>query len=69
MILKDKEILKMIDVLNQEHKNRRKSIIAFGLNCSDYVTMQEAFSLPYQYREEIYEMVKERLKELEKKTS
>ena len=59
--------MKLVESLNQEHKNRRKSIISFCLNCSDYVTMQEAFSLPYKYREEIFEMVKERFEALEKR--
>lgn len=36
------------------------------MNCSDYITMSEAFSLPYQYREMIYEMAKKRSDEMNK---
>ena len=36
------------------------------MNCSDYITMAEAFALPYQYREILYEMAKKRSEEMEK---
>lgn len=34
------------------------------MNCSDYISMTEAFSLPYAYREIVYEVAKEKYDEM-----
>lgn len=34
------------------------------MNCSDYITMSEAFNMPFEYREILFKMVKKRSEEL-----
>lgn len=36
------------------------------MNCSDYITMSEAFQLPYKHRELLYDMAKERIENMNK---
>lgn len=36
------------------------------MNCSDYITMSEAFALPFKYRELLFDMAKKRSEEMNK---
>ena len=52
--------------MKQEHENRRKQLILFAMSCSDYLSLAEAYSLPYKDREIIYKIVEEQRKKLSK---
>ena len=66
MILNDKDIESYVSNMKQEHENRRKQLILFAMSCSDYVTLSEAYSLPFKDREVIYKIVEEQRKKLSK---
>ena len=66
MILNDKEIETYVSNMKQEHENRRKQLILFAMSCSDYLSLAEAYSLPYKDREIIYKIVEEQRKKLSK---
>ena len=51
--------------MEQEHQNIKKSIFYFSVNCSDYITLSEAFSLTYKDRELLYKIAEERYKKME----
>lgn len=67
MILKNDEIESYIANLKQEHENRKKQIILFSMSCSDYITLSEAYMLPYKDRDFIYKIVEEQRKKLSNK--
>lgn len=66
MILNDEEIEKYVSSMKQEHENRRKQLILFAMSCSEYVSLSEAYSLPFKDREIIYKIVEEQRKKLSK---
>jgi len=53
--------------LEQDYKNRKTNIINFAMNCSDYITVSEAFNMPYEYRELLYDAAKKRIEEMNKR--
>ena len=65
MRLSPEEIPNFLKRIEQEHNNIKKSIIYFATNCSDYITLSEAFSLPYKDRQLMYKVAEERYKKLQ----
>lgn len=66
MILNNKDIETYIANMKQEHETRKKQLILFAMSCSDYISLSEAYALPFKDRETIYKIVEEQRKKLSK---
>lgn len=65
MTLDTKDIPTFVKRMEQEHERLKKDLIYFATNCSDYITLSEAFSMPFNDRKLLIKIAEERYKKME----
>lgn len=64
-MLSSKDVPTFLKKMEQEHENLKKELLYFATNCSDYITLSEAFSMPYNDRKLLIKIAEERYKKME----